>query len=835
MGDGKAAEIVKKAMESGCIKQRNTVAIVTGIMGAGKSTFLKRLFRQDIPSSYASTGVVGDSYRGVMCHLGSLRSLEYVPRGRILKLLAPLIKLGIPEGDVEAVAQSFMDALAVSTPRASSTPVVTITTKPTYSQASTTEPTYSQDALQGLLKEESEESADCLELDLIHVLDTGGQPECMEVMPTLIHNSNLMILVLDLARGLECCTTPFCAEEGKQYDKSTLLQRPNKHIIHQLIRTMQAKRVRSNYKGKSSSCHSRFLVVGTHRDCIQPPEHYQNVLDSCSKELKKLFGQVVEDEQILYKGGLIFPLNLQVPEHDDEKVLSEIRGDLRLPDVKQFDLPLSFFMFEQDAYKYVEEKARAVKVLSLKECVEIGARLKMSRETVQAALHYLYKHNVFLYFQDILPDLVFLDPQEPLELVNAIVRLSYKVKAKSNEVQCLTGRMQRCLSEGLITEELLKHNDLSLHFVSDLYQPCDAIILFQKIYTIAPLGEAKREKEYVMMCLLPDKTKDEIRSLLPSSPWVIPLLVHFENDCAPIGCFGNCISCLIMKYGWDLLRTLERKPQCLAHNVVQFSGTPTVPMEITLVSCTGYFEVHVNPKNSQEEKHCPEIHLNVVSAVEHVLKKMHYDISIKPAFLCQCTNTPRNLTQPPAATEPHTAIEPHAAIVIPLHPTSSSTSSSTITPATIKCTITNKHYDLNNEQRMWIEKGNDQTESKYNATVPLVGKSNNFTTGMDGCPTLIEFMKFGEHHVNIIEKIGATYHNFGTLLLEDTDGSIMGALEGEKRGNAEDINNAVLTRWIRGKGRKPTSWATLATVLGECKLTTLAGVIHSVKATPSSS
>ena len=722
MSDGEATEIVKKAMESGCIKQRNTVAIVTGIMGAGKSTFLKRLFQQDIPSSYTSTGVMGDSYRGVMGHLASLCSLEYMPRGRILKLLAPLLKLGVPEGDVEAVAQIFMDAQAVSTPRPSSPssiPIVTVATTATVSKPQP-EPTYSQYTLKGLIKKEEESdptaqtSADRLELDLIHVLDTGGQPECMEVMPTLIHNSDLVILVLNLAQGLECCTTPFCAEEGKRYEKSTLLQRQNKQIIRQLIRTMQAKRARSNYKGESRSSHSRFLVVGTHRDCIKPAEYYRNVLDACSKELKKLFGQVVEDEQILYKGSLIFPLNLQEPEREDENVLRDIREDLRLPDVEEFDLPLSFFMFEQDAYKYVEKKARAVKVLSLKECVEIGAELKMSRETVQAALLYLHKHNVFLYFHDILPDLVFLDPQVPLELVNAMVRLSYKVKSKANEFRHLTPHVKRCLSEGIITEELLKHEDLSMHFVPDMYQPHDAITLFQKIYTIAPLGEAKRGKEYVTMCLLPDKTEDEIRSLLPSSPRVQPLLVHFENDCAPIGCFGNTVSCLMMKYGWDLLRTSERKPQCLAHNVVQFSDTPTVPMEITLVSCTGYFEVHVNPKNSQEEKHCPQIRLNVVSAIEHVLKKMHYDISIKPAFLCQCTHTPWyyfflclcNSSEPDAATT-----EPHAATVIPPPPTSS------FTAATVKCTVTNRRYDVSNNQRVWIEKRNDQTESKYNVTV----------------------------------------------------------------------------------------------------------------------
>ena len=720
MGDGEAAKIVKKAMESGCIKQRNTVAIVTGIMGAGKSTFLKRLFRQDIPSSYTSTGVTDDSYRGVMGHLASLRSLEYMPRGRILKFLAPLLKLGVPEGDVEAVAQIFMDAQAVSTPHLrppSSNTVVAVTTTATVSEPQP-EPTYSQDTLKGLVKEESEESestaqtsTDSLELDLIHVLDTGGQPECMEVMPSLIHNSNLVILVLNLALGLECCTTPFCAEEGTRYEKSTLLQRQNKQIIRQLIRAMQAKRARSNYRGESSSYQSRFLVIGTHRDCIKP-EKYSNVLEVCSEGLEKLFGQVVEDEQILHKGSLVFPLNLQEPERDDENVLDDIRENLRLLDVEEFDLPLSFFMFEQDAYKYVGSKARAVKALSLKECVEIGARLKMSRETVQAALLYLHKHNVFLYFQDILPDLVFLDPQEPLELVNAMVRLSYK--AKANEARHLTRHMKRCLLEGVITEELLKHNDLSLRFVPGMYQPRDAISLFRNIYTIAPLGEARGKKEYVMMCLLPDKMEDEIRSLLPSSPRVPPLLVHFENDCAPIGCFGNTVSCLVMKYGWGLLMTVQQKLNCLAHNIVQFSGTPTVPVQITLVSSMENFEVHVNPDDSQEDMYCTEIRSNVFSAIEDVLKVMHYDIGIKPAFLCPCDQT-----------------EPHAATV-----TQPFSRSPTTTLTKIMCTVTNKLYDLKDEHKVWIEKGNDQGESKL--------RHINWYTWGDGsvlCGTCVPYLK----------------------------------------------------------------------------------------------
>ena len=100
---------------------------------------------------------------------------------------------------------------------------------------------------------------------------------------------------------------------------------------------------------------------------------------------------------------------------------------------------------------------------------------------------------------------------------------------------------------------------------------------------------------------------------------------------------------------------------------------------------------------------------------------------------------------------------------------------------------------------------------------------------MDERPTLVGLMWFGKGRVNIIEEIGDKYHEFGSLLLEDKTGSKMGALAITLRNDTEDINNRVLTRWIRGEGRKPTSWTTLATVLEECGLTLLAEEIHSVK------
>ena len=104
-----------------------------------------------------------------------------------------------------------------------------------------------------------------------------------------------------------------------------------------------------------------------------------------------------------------------------------------------------------------------------------------------------------------------------------------------------------------------------------------------------------------------------------------------------------------------------------------------------------------------------------------------------------------------------------------------------------------------------------------------------FTADMEELPTLPELMRFGSKSINIIEEIGVNYHNFGVNLLEDKTGNRMRALERQLRDNPEDINRTVLSRWINGEGREPRSWATLAIVLDECKLTTLTNEILTVK------
>eukprot|EP00731_Ephydatia_muelleri_P001003 Em0001g1003a len=70
-----------------------------------------------------------------------------------------------------------------------------------------------------------------------------------------------------------------------------------------------------------------------------------------------------------------------------------------------------------------------------------------------------------------------------------------------------------------------------------------------------------------------------------------------------------------------------------------------------------------------------------------------------------------------------------------------------------------------------------------------------------------------DRRVNIAEQIGVNYLKFGIILLKDSSGAIVTALENEHQKNAERINLAILQKWLEGKGVKPLTWSTLVTAL----------------------
>lgn len=113
---------------------------------------------------------------------------------------------------------------------------------------------------------------------------------------------------------------------------------------------------------------------------------------------------------------------------------------------------------------------------------------------------------------------------------------------------------------------------------------------------------------------------------------------------------------------------------------------------------------------------------------------------------------------------------------------------------------------------------------------PVPHTSNNCITSYlwsDTPPSLLKILKFPgrKGFINIPQRIGTKYTQFGVFLLKDGTGAQVQAIEKKHCNDAEQINLEILQKWLNGEGKQPVTWETLTAVLCDAQLTTLADEI----------
>ena len=92
-------------------------------------------------------------------------------------------------------------------------------------------------------------------------------------------------------------------------------------------------------------------------------------------------------------------------------------------------------------------------------------------------------------------------------------------------------------------------------------------------------------------------------------------------------------------------------------------------------------------------------------------------------------------------------------------------------------------------------------------------------------PTLLNFPT-ATGNINIAVQVGASYKTFGTLLLDDSAGALVGALEMQYNFRAQPINTDILTKWLAGVNKVVVSWERLVQVLQQTQLYHLATLVE---------
>ena len=809
------------------------MAVITGITGSGKTWLLNRLFYRQPPDLYSSTGLAEQSFRGLLQHIGSvaLGSWQLLSHENILEFLASHFCSEMPEANVLSLAAPVAgtqgEPVAPPSPLPPSSPAsaplpLSPSRRPKPRSLLQESPT--SQAMVRLVKA-AKGSENPLLLELVHMIDTGGQPEFMEVLPCLVHHSNLTVVVMNLKYGLDEYPPIAYHEKGMAFKRGLRSRRTNRQVIQQLARTVKAKRP-SRKRGQRS----RIIAVGTHRDCVQGDLAAR--LEALDRELRKILLPACKDELILYcsSGKITFAVNLLEPDDDDDVMLDLIREKISESGVGEIiEVPGSFLVFEQDLLKYAGQVGRDI--LSLEECQQVGERLRMTGEVVEAALIYFHRQNTFLYFRHVLPKLAFVKPQVPLDFINAVVSFSYKVT--TGEFRGFPAKYATMLKDGIITEEMLCHASLSVCFINGLYEPRHAIKLFCHTYTIAHLSNERQsnvkikqpaspgppsetQSEYLMMCLLAPVPEKSLPQHLPPPSKVAPLVVRFSEDCVPLSCFGSTISCLMSTYDWRVSRNEDGSPECLAHNVVSLYD-PNLPVKIVLVDSTHHLEIHVDAEEEIDgdlySDICSQVRETVFSAIDKVFDIMRLtDIEMSLAFLCPCKKVS----------------EAHSASVYRVK-----------ARQFLRCSRTEASAGAAQwRHTVWLESNqtpNSAAAAPQSRPAPPDSEPpqpsrraphreppqpSQDSAETEDRPTLPELLL-----LKIPQKVGPNYKIFGTFLLNDTMGNRVAGIELASLGKPEGIVWEILREWVGGRGAALT-WDTLVKTLRDCELNVLADEVQ---------
>ena len=518
---------------------------------------------------------------------------------------------------------------------------------------------------------------------VVYMVDSGGQPEFMEAMAVFLGETSACVLVIDLSQSLDEHALIGYWRRGKPVSKPYRCIRTNEENLKKFIQTI------NTFTSKTKGPPSKLLFLGTHRDLAHKclPE---TVADK-NERLKKLIPAKFEKQIIqLDKKTLIFEMNAQNPDDTDRKTAEKVRSYiLQQCPAKEVEIPLRWDAFEEKLRSLTKGLGRLV--MSRKECWRVAPSLGLEKDTFNAALDFFHNWSLMFYFRDILPEVVFIDPQVLLDKVSELVVFMFELRepedeeTKSPEMPAksqppksdmdkpeptssntdsptpekagkstsqtadeslLPPGWQQFEKFGHVTKAFLEHEQFSSHYHRGIFSCEDLIHLLEELLVFAKLEREEGPDTWLMPSVLRQVTEEKVKEVCVSAG---PLAVDFPDGGPQNGIFCSLMAHVLSPqhphpHPWKLCLS-SNQPTCLYRDCIQFH----VPDfgSVTLVDRFQYFEAHVSHTTSQEEEQELWRHVNrsIFCGIEKISEMLGYSNNKpRPAIICPESHTDKDHT-----------------------------------------------------------------------------------------------------------------------------------------------------------------------------------------------
>ena len=503
--------------------------------------------------------------------------------------------------------------------------------------------------------------------DRITLIDTGGQPQFHEVLPMFMRDTSASMFTMKLDDSLDDHPLIEFYNDSGQLVGSYRSPFTNQQILMRCMRVIQSQASQS----QEGFCPTP-IFVGTHvdlEDQCQEPREEKN------QRIHKMLPPAVQDNAIYCDEGLkevIFAVNAKTPGNQEKKIAAELRRVIiERSHVKPKRIPLRWHALELALQKLMLELGRGV--LSKAEGLAVARRFHFDDESFQEALKYLDSLNILFYYKDVLPNVIFCDPQVLLDKVTELVEYSFRLRTAACRRIAAEGKIRKFRDQGIITLEFLSKMEFRRHYIQGLFSPVELLKLFKKLLIVSQITE----EEYLMPCLL--RVSDEPTPFAPSSS--VPSLLFYFPHSPLLGVFCALVAYLLSQAKWKLLfDTSSRSPVKVDRNTVQFEVPGDLPGKITLSdSFSTYFQLSIQfPEKAPRalcSTVCPQICETVIAGLRKASSALHYNNCV-PKFAFPCLE---HITSETAA--------PHASVV----DSSRTLMTCTLNPDKVCSTLTEEH------------------------------------------------------------------------------------------------------------------------------------------------
>ena len=388
--------------------------ILHGPPGAGKSS-LKRIIIGQPPlpkHKQNATDILEKSVRAVCIDRVTSSEtasglFEVVDNEKIIERLA---------GDVEVLHEGKVDKPISSVPSQSSfvdipvsvtvsSAISTSSVNPTNSEGEVPSKdipsvlTATEESIKKKLIMDAKTSSKMFNSHWHHYVDSGGQPQFLDVLPLLYRSPSHFIIVIRMTEGLDDRPKVRFYNQGDDvYKLPDNLVLTNEEMIDRTCQIAQ-----SIAKATSGKFVPRVFVMGTHKDKLGFLSRTQNRrIRKVNEELAPIY-KLYRDVMICKSPEeFIFPINAMSKGKERQQYTEEIQQHIRSATEKcgkAVHVPLKWLTLHLEIDK-------GEGVVRMSECYEVGRKLGMREDRVHLALDFLNQAALILYYPKDVPDLV---------------------------------------------------------------------------------------------------------------------------------------------------------------------------------------------------------------------------------------------------------------------------------------------------------------------------------------------------------------------------------------------------------------------------------------------